>query len=157
MPIRLFRPALGAAVAVLLTASTARPLRPLRDRGRAPRPRSTCSSAFAVQTARRCILLGSVHLLSPESATLPAEVDAAFAQAKSVGFETSIDSLQLRAQELLMRARYANGATLRRSLSPATVAQADSLVSGYGMSSISSTASSRGSCPCCLRSSCFRR
>jgi uncharacterized protein YbaP (TraB family) len=79
-------------------------------------------------------LLGSVHLLSPESATLPPEVDAAFTQAKSVGFETSIDSLQMRAQELLMRGRYANGATLRGSLAPATVAHVDSLLTGYGMS-----------------------
>ena len=79
-------------------------------------------------------LLGSVHLLSPESAALPPEVDAAFAQAKSVGFETSIDSLQMRAQELLMRAQYGNGATLRGSLSPATVAHADSLMKNYGMS-----------------------
>jgi len=79
-------------------------------------------------------LLGSVHLLSPESSTLPAAVDSAFARAKLVGFETSIDSLQMRAQELLMRAQYANGTTLRTALSPATVAHTDSVARNYGMS-----------------------
>ena len=109
MPTRLFRPALGAAAAMLLSASAAWSASP------SPRPHTSVTAAkhmlFRVHgpNGATVFLLGSVHLLSPESATLPAEVDAAFAQAKSVGFETSIDSLQLRAQELLLRARYADG------------------------------------------------
>jgi uncharacterized protein len=77
-------------------------------------------------------LLGSVHLL-PELSTLPAVVDSAFAKAGVVAFETSLDSLQMRAPELLARAQYQNGATLRSSLSPAGAAKADSLLKTYGI------------------------
>src|SRR5215203_5177204 len=57
-------------------------------------------------------LLGSVHLLSAEAGKLPAVVDSAFARSKTVAFETSFDSLQQRAMEMVMRGRYSNGATL---------------------------------------------
>src|SRR3954468_9760461 len=73
-------------------------------------------------------ILGSVHLLSPEAGKLPAEVDSAFDRAKTVAFETSIDSIQMRAQEMLLKARYAPGASLKTSLSPAGRAKADSVV-----------------------------
>jgi uncharacterized protein len=134
MPIRFFRPALGAAAALLLTAGSTRAAPP------SPRPQAGAKAAkhmlFRVRgpNGATVYLLGSVHLLSPESSTLPPEVDAAFAQAKSVGFETSIDTLQMRAMELMTRAQYTNGATLRGSVSPATAAHADSLVRSYGMS-----------------------
>jgi len=136
MPTRFFRlrTALGAAAAVLLTAGSASAASP------SPRPQPSAKAAkhmlFRVRgpNGATVYLLGSVHLLSPESATLPPEVDAAFAQAKSVGFETSIDTLQMRAMELMSRAQYTNGATLRGSLSPATAAHADSLISSYGLS-----------------------
>src|SRR5215468_40746 len=120
MPTRFFRPALGAAAALVLVAGSGRAAGPI------PRPQSAAKAAkhmlFRVRgpNGATVYLLGSVHLLSAESATLPPEMDSAFARAKSVGFETSIDSIQMRAQELLMRAQYANGATLRGSLSPAT-------------------------------------
>jgi uncharacterized protein YbaP (TraB family) len=130
----LFRPVLGVAAAVGLAAGSASAAAP------SPRPAPARVTAakhllFRVRgpNGATVFLLGSVHLLSPDAATLPPEVDAAFAQAKSVGFETSIDTLQMRAQELLMRAQFSNGATLRSSLSPATLAHADSIVSGYGM------------------------
>jgi hypothetical protein len=77
-------------------------------------------------------LLGSVHLL-PEASTLPAVVDSAFAKAGVVAFETSLDSLQMRAPELLARAQFQNGATLRSTLSPAGAAKADSLLQTYGI------------------------
>src|SRR5262245_20467902 len=67
-------------------------------------------------------LLGSVHLL-PESSKLPAVVDSAFAKAGVVAFETSLDSVQVRGPELVARAQYQNGATLRSSLSPAGAAK----------------------------------
>jgi uncharacterized protein YbaP (TraB family) len=79
-------------------------------------------------------LLGSVHLLSADAAKLPAEVDSAFAHAKSIAFETSLDSLQTRAPELLTLARNAPGTTLRSALSAAGAAKADSLLKGYGLS-----------------------
>jgi uncharacterized protein YbaP (TraB family) len=78
-------------------------------------------------------LLGSVHLLSPEAGKLPAEVDSAFARAKTVAFETSIDSVQMRAQEMLLKARYAPGMSLKKSLSPTGLAKADSVVKMYGL------------------------
>src|SRR5215217_5147235 len=47
-------------------------------------------------------LLGSVHLLSPEAGKLPPIVDSVYSLAKTVAFETSIDTLQARAMEMLM-------------------------------------------------------
>jgi uncharacterized protein YbaP (TraB family) len=79
-------------------------------------------------------LLGSVHLLSPDAAKLPAVVDTAFNKARIVAFETSLDTVQMRAQEIMTRARFSNGSTLRSSLSPAGAAKADSLLKGYGLS-----------------------
>jgi len=79
-------------------------------------------------------LLGSVHLLNAESGKLPDVVDTAFAHAKTVAFETSLDSLKARALELLALARNAPGTTLRSCLSEAGAAKADSLLKGYGLS-----------------------
>ena len=135
-PFRLFRPVIGAAAVVFLTAGSA----PAATRSTVPGPRPKATAEkhmlFRVRgpNGATVFLLGSVHLLSPEMSTLPSAVDSAFAKAKLVGFETSIDTLQMRAQELLMRAQYANGATLRSSLSAATVAHADSVAKNYGMS-----------------------
>lgn len=78
-------------------------------------------------------LLGSVHLLSPDASKLPAVIDSAFEKAKTVAFETSIDSVQMRAPEMLMKARYAPGMSLRKSLSPAGLVKADSIVKLYGL------------------------
>jgi uncharacterized protein YbaP (TraB family) len=78
-------------------------------------------------------LLGSVHLLSPDVAKLPAVVDSAFAHAKLIAFETSLDTLQLRASEMVPLARYAGGATLRSSLKPATIAHLDTVLKAYGL------------------------
>lgn len=79
-------------------------------------------------------LLGSVHLLSPDAAKLPAAVDSAFACARFVAFETSLDSLQAHGMELLALARNAPGTTLRSQLTPAGAAKADSLLKAYGAS-----------------------
>jgi uncharacterized protein YbaP (TraB family) len=78
-------------------------------------------------------LLGSVHLLSAEAGKLPSEVDSAYAHAKNVWFETSIDSVQMRAQELLTKARFADGKTLRSSLTPEKATKADSILKLYGL------------------------
>ena len=78
-------------------------------------------------------LLGSVHLLSPDVAKLPAVVDSAFAHAKLIAFETSLDTIQLRAAEMVPLARYAGGATLRSSLKPATIAHLDTVLKAYGL------------------------
>ncbi|HEY5063066.1 MAG TPA: TraB/GumN family protein [Gemmatimonadaceae bacterium] len=78
-------------------------------------------------------LLGSVHLLTAEAGRLPPEVDTAFAHAKTIAFETSLDTVMLRAPELLARGRYANGATLRSSLSPAGIAALDTVLPAYGL------------------------
>jgi uncharacterized protein YbaP (TraB family) len=79
-------------------------------------------------------LLGSVHLLTPDAGKLPSEVDSAFAHAKLVAFETSLDSLQGRAMELAMLARNAPGTTLRSALTPAGAAKADTVLGAYGLS-----------------------
>ena len=78
-------------------------------------------------------LLGSVHLLSPDAATLPPQVDTAFEHAKSVSLEASFDSMQTRVMELMTRGRYSNGATLRSTLSPSMLPKVDSLLRTYGL------------------------
>ena len=85
-------------------------------------------------TGATVYLLGSVHLLDPQAGKLPAEVDSAFAHAKTVAFETSLDTVQMRAMELMARGQYTGGATLRSSLSPAGAAKADSVLKLYGLS-----------------------
>jgi uncharacterized protein len=79
-------------------------------------------------------LLGSVHLLSADAATLPAEVDSAFSHSRSLTFETSLDSVMARGPEMLMRGRYSDGKTLRSVLSPWAATKVDSLLHLYGLS-----------------------
>jgi uncharacterized protein len=79
-------------------------------------------------------LLGSVHLLTPEAGKLPPVVDSAFADSKRLVFETSLDSVQMRAAELLPKARLTGGATLRTTLSPAAVPKVDSVLHLYNLS-----------------------
>ncbi|MEO9036207.1 MAG: TraB/GumN family protein [Gemmatimonadaceae bacterium] len=78
-------------------------------------------------------LLGSVHLLTAEAGKLPAEVDSAFSHSDIIAFETNLDTIKIRAQELLLRGRYAPGSSLRTSLSPAGLARADTLLRSYGL------------------------
>jgi uncharacterized protein YbaP (TraB family) len=78
-------------------------------------------------------LLGSVHLLTADAAKLPAVVDSAFSHADVIAFETNLDTIKMRAQELLLRGRYPAGASLRGSLSPAGVASADTILRSYGL------------------------
>jgi uncharacterized protein YbaP (TraB family) len=79
-------------------------------------------------------LLGSVHLLSADAATLPTEVDSAFSQSRSLTLETSLDSVMARGPEMLMRGRYSGGKTLRGALSPSSATKVDSLLHLYGLS-----------------------
>ena len=77
-------------------------------------------------------LLGSVHLLPPDAATLPPVVDSAFDRAKAVVFETSLDSLELRATELTAKAQYSGDSTLRSALSPAALPKVEAILASYG-------------------------
>jgi uncharacterized protein len=79
-------------------------------------------------------LLGSVHLLSADAATLPAEVDSVFAHSRSLTLETSLDSIQARAPEMLVRGQYRDGKTLRGTLSAKSATKVDSLLHLYGLS-----------------------
>ncbi len=104
-----------------------------------PAPRPTAAPAkhmlFRVRgkSGPTVYLLGSVHLLSADAATLPPEVDSAFAHAKSVAFETSLDSVSMRAQEIMARGRFAPGITLRSTLSAAALAKLDTVLPAYGL------------------------
>lgn len=100
-----------------------------------PLPTSSKHMLFRVRgpNGATVYLLGSVHLLSADVATLPPPVDTAFAHAKSVSLETSFDSIAARAQELMMRGRFTDGSTLRSTLSPAAAAKTDTLLRGYGL------------------------
>jgi hypothetical protein len=78
-------------------------------------------------------LAGSVHLLAADAATLPPELDTAFAHAKTLVLEANLDSLTARAPELAARARLPAGQTLRGTLVPADVPKVDSLLRLYGL------------------------
>lgn len=61
-------------------------------------------------------MLGSIHLLSADAYPLPQPVQSAYADAERVYFETSLDSLTARQQEMAMRGMYQGGKTLRSEL-----------------------------------------
>ncbi|MGH7617168.1 MAG: TraB/GumN family protein [Gemmatimonadaceae bacterium] len=123
------RGVLTAAMACVVAASIAASIAAVR-----PAPPRHMLFRVSGPHGATVYLLGSVHLLNPEAGTLPPEVDSAFARAKVVAFETSLDSLQARAPELLALARNAPGTTLRSLLTPAGGAKADSILKGYGLS-----------------------
>lgn len=58
-------------------------------------------------------MLGSIHLLSADAYPLPQPVQRAYADAERVYFETSMDSLMARQQEMAMRGMYPAGKSLR--------------------------------------------
>jgi uncharacterized protein YbaP (TraB family) len=127
---RFLRIGLAAALAFTSTVSTALAFTPAQ---RVPPGKSMLFRVKAPNSGATVYLFGSVHLLNDGAAKLPAVVDSAFAKARVVAFETSLDTLQMRAAEMLMRAQYRDGATLRSSLSPAAYAKADSIVKAYGL------------------------
>ncbi|HEY9225734.1 MAG TPA: TraB/GumN family protein [Gemmatimonadaceae bacterium] len=128
---RVFRLAVAAVFALAATASLAAAVTPPK---RSAPSKSMLFRVRAPNGGATVYLLGSVHLLSPEAGKLPAVVDSVFARSSMIAFETSIDSVQMRAGELMARAQFANGKTLRTSLSPAGLAKADTLLRSYGAS-----------------------
>lgn len=61
-------------------------------------------------------MLGSIHLLSEDAYPLPQPVQNAYADAERVFFETSLDSLMARQQEIAMRGMYPAGKSLRSEI-----------------------------------------
>jgi uncharacterized protein len=120
-------------MAMLLSASPA--LAILQPKPKVPAPPASRHMLFRVQAPNggTIFLLGSVHLLTPEAGALPPAVDSVFEHATTIAFETSLDSLQRRAMEMIAKARYTNGATLKSSLSPASAARLDTVLHAYGI------------------------
>ena len=138
LPRRLTRAAIGIGLSWLPLASSpaqATALQVASANPRGPLPSGSKHMLFRVRgpNGATLYLLGSVHLLSQDAAALPPEVDSAFDHAKTVSLETSFDSIAMRAQELMMRGRFSNGATLRSTLSPAALPKVDSLLRSYGL------------------------
>src|SRR5262249_52318809 len=79
-------------------------------------------------------LLGSVHMLSPDVYPLAAPIEDAFAHAKTVVFEASLDSLQAHAFDLLMHGQLPPGRALHDVIDAATYAGVDSILKCYGHS-----------------------
>src|SRR5262249_21250724 len=109
--------ALGAlAIAFALpAASVAQPAAPRAASASATSPKHML---FRVRgrSGATLYLLGSVHLLNAEAGKLPPQIDSAFADAKTVAFEANLDTMQLRATEILGKGRYQDGSTLSSSL-----------------------------------------
>lgn len=121
--------ALGAA---LSPTSSAQPVAPRSTTASAPAPKHMLFRVRGHDGAT-VYLLGSVHLLNADAGKLPPEVDSAFAQAKTVAFEANLDTMQLRATEILGKARYTDGSTLTSSLGD-DAPRVDSLLHLYGLS-----------------------
>lgn len=75
-------------------------------------------------------MLGSIHLLSPDAYPLPQPVQRAYADAERVYFETSLDSLMARQQEMAMRGMYPAGKSLRSELPADLYAQVEAAAPG---------------------------
>ena len=138
IPRTLARAAIGVGFATLPLASLPAQATALQVAGTGPHgplPSGNKHMLFRVRgpNGATLYLLGSVHLLSQDAAALPPQVDTAFEHAKTVSLETSFDSVQMRAAELMMRGRFSNGATLRSTLSPSAVPKVDSLLRSYGL------------------------
>ena len=138
IPRTLARAAVGLGFATLPLASLPAQATALQVAGTGPHgplPSGNKHMLFRVRgpNGATLYLLGSVHLLSQDAAALPPQVDTAFEHAKTVSLETSFDSVQMRAAELMMRGRFSNGATLRSTLSPSAVPKVDSLLRSYGL------------------------
>jgi uncharacterized protein YbaP (TraB family) len=78
-------------------------------------------------------LLGSVHLLSPDAYPLAPAITDAFTKASRVVFESSIDSLQMRGSELVMRGALPAAQTLQSVLDSATWAKLEALAPEYNL------------------------
>jgi uncharacterized protein YbaP (TraB family) len=78
-------------------------------------------------------LLGSVHELPADASVLPTVVDDAFARAKAVVFEASLDSIEERTPELAEKAKLKGSATFKSSLSPENVLKVQALLASYGV------------------------
>ncbi|HEX2079670.1 MAG TPA: TraB/GumN family protein [Longimicrobium sp.] len=61
-------------------------------------------------------MLGSIHLLTADAYPLPQPVQNAYADAERVFFETSLDSLMARQQEMALRGMYPAGKSLRSEI-----------------------------------------
>lgn len=70
-------------------------------------------------------MLGSIHLLSADAYPLPQPVQNAYQDAERVIFETSLDSLMSRQQEMAMRGMYPAGKSLRGEIPADLYAQVE--------------------------------
>lgn len=138
LPRTVGRIAIGVGLSSLpLAPSTAQAtaLQVASSPARGPLPSSAKHMLFRVRgpSGATLYLLGSVHLLPQDASALPPQVDTAFEHAKTVSLETSFDSMQMHAAELMMRGRFSNGSTLRSTLSPSAIPKVDSLLQSYGL------------------------
>lgn len=83
------------------------------------------------QTGPTVFILGSVHQLPEQAGTLPWQVDSAFARAKTIAFEASLDTLQQRGMEVFARAKLPAGTTLKDVITARTYAWLDSIAPAY--------------------------
>jgi uncharacterized protein YbaP (TraB family) len=82
-------------------------------------------------------MLGSIHLLSADAYPLAQHVERAYADAERVYFEVSLDSLQARAAEMVPRALWQNGQTLRGAIPADLYAQVEQTAAQYAGMGIS--------------------
>jgi uncharacterized protein YbaP (TraB family) len=81
-------------------------------------------------------MLGSIHLLTPDAYPLAQHVESAYADAERVYFEVSLDSLQARAAEMVPRALWQTGQTLRGALPADLYAQVEQAAAQYAQMGI---------------------
>jgi len=100
---------------------------------------STKHSLWKIQGKTNTVyLLGSIHVLKPDSYPLPVPIEAAFSNAQIAVFETDIDKLsQPEAQlQIMNQAGLPPGQTLQQQLSPQTYAQFTNHLEGTGLPAV---------------------
>ena len=78
-------------------------------------------------------MLGSIHLLSADMYPLPQPVEAAYADAERVFFEIHLDSAKAAQRQMLARAMYPEGKSLRTELPADLFAQVEQLAAASGI------------------------
>jgi uncharacterized protein len=88
-------------------------------------------------TGATVYMLGSIHLLTEDAYPLAQHVESAYADAERVYFEVNLDSLQARAAEMLPRALWQDGQTLRGAIPAELYAQVEQAAAQYAQMGIS--------------------
>ncbi|MEM6326493.1 MAG: TraB/GumN family protein [Bacteroidota bacterium] len=80
----------------------------------------------------RVYLFGSVHVLNADAYPLPADVEAAYADAEALAFELDMTNLAAIQGAVMTRAQYTDGRTLREAIGDSLFTQLEAVLQTFG-------------------------